>query len=203
MANTAIGEIGVHVDGQSYTLRPSLYNMQQIGTPDDIAEAVQLVISAKCRMLEGLPPVMHELYACEKVICCCSDKEFPAGVFGKPEVRQLPNGLSETVWIDGAETFEAMVGIAQALMISGIAGAPDADRVKRRSNKDQKPFDPLEYVGVIVAHLGLGLTDAWQMTMIEFQRAFDAKFPLSEKEKNRMSQDEARDLLKRLGKLPG
>ncbi|WP_396180162.1 DUF6246 family protein [Flavobacterium sp.] len=203
MANTAIGEIGVHVDGQSYTLRPSLYNLQQIGTPEDIAETVQLVISAKCRMLEGLPPVMHELYACEKVICCCSDKEFPAGIFGKPEVQQLPSGLSETVWIDGAETFEAMVGIAQALMISGIAGEPDADRVKHRSSKSQKPFDPLEYVGVIVAHLGLGLTDAWQMTMIEFQRAFDAKFPLSEKEKNRMSQDEARELLVRLGKLPG
>lgn len=199
MANTAIGEIGVHVDGQSYTLRPSLYNMQQIGTPDDIAETVQLVISAKCRMLEGLPPVMHELYACEKVICCCSDKEFPAGIFGNPEVRQLPNGLAETIWTDGAETFEAMVGIAQALMIAGIAGAPDADRVKRRSNKDQKPFDPLEYIGVIIAHLGIAPSDAWQMTMIEFQRAFDSKFPPDKKKGADMSADELKQLYAELG----
>ena len=202
MANTAIGEIGIQYSGQSFTLRPSLYNMQQIGTPTEIAETVQLVISAKCRMLEGLPPVLNELYACEKVIGCCSDADIPADVFGQPELATLENGLSEIRWVDGVETFEAMIGVAQALITSGIAGAPNADRVKVKKSNEQKPFDPLEYIGVIIAHLGMSTAEAWQMTMIEFQRAFDAKFPLTDKEKNHMGQDEARDLLKRLGKLP-
>lgn len=201
MANTAIGEIGIVYSGQSFTLRPSLYNMQQIGTPEEIAETVQLVISAKCRMLAGLPPELPELYACEKVIGCCSDADIPADVFGQPELVTLENGLSEMRWQNGAETYEAMVGIAQALMVSGIAGAPNADRVKTRKSTEQKPFDPLEYIGVIIAHLGMSTADAWQMTMIEFQRAFDAKFPVTDKEKNQMTQDETRDLLKRLGKL--
>lgn len=203
MANTAIGEIGIQYNGQSFTLRPSLYNMQQIGTPEEIAETVQLVISAKYRMLEGLPHALNELYACEKVIGCCANADIPADVFGQPELMPLDNGLSEMRWQNGIETAETMIAIAQALIVAGIAGAPNADRVKSRKSKDQSPFDPLEYVGVIIAHLGMSTNDAWQMTMIEFQRAFDAKFPLSEKEKNRMTKDDARDLLKRLGKLPG
>jgi len=201
MANTAIGEIGIQYNGQGFTLRPSLYNMQQIGTPEEISDTVQLVISAKCRMLAGLPPELPELYACEKVIGCCSDADIPAAVFGQPELAMLDNGLSEMRWVDGAETFEAMIGIARALVTAGIAGAPNADRVKVKKSSEQKPFDPLEYIGCIIAHLGMSTADAWQMTMIEFQRAFDAKFPVTDKEKNHMTQDDTRDLLKRLGKI--
>lgn len=189
MANTAVGEIAVIVSGQSYLLRPSFYNIQQIGEPHEIAEAAEYCISAKVRMMEGLAPDPLELGACSMIIDCCSNEPIPVEVFG--QVEPAETGVK---WVEGIEPHQTLVGVAYGLIIGGMVGKPDKKRARMKSKGTPKPFDPLDYVGAIVAHLGLPIESAWQMTMIEYQRTFDAKFPLSEKEQSMMTADELRAL---------
>lgn len=40
-------------------------------------------------------------------------------------------------------------------------------------------------VGVAQAHLGISLADVWNMMMIEFQRAMEARYPLKEEGKEK------------------
>ena len=200
MANTAIGEIGVHVDGQSYTLRPSFLAMQKIGQPEDIEATMLFCGSALMKQQELIAPSLAELAYCLDVIEACAVKPIPAKVFG-----QLVEVGDINKYQPGEENQETLVIVANALLKSGVHGKPDPKRLRKAKPDEKFLFDPIEFVSVAMSPNGFNKSsdDAWQMTMVEFQRVFDATFPLTEKEKNRMSQDEARDLLKRLGKLPG
>lgn len=200
MANTAIGEIGIQYNGQSFTLRPSFLAMQKIGQPEDIEAAMLFCGSALAKQQSVIAPSVAELAYCLDVVNACSDKPIPPDIFG-----QLVEVGETNKYQPGKENQETLVIIANALLKSGIHGKPDQRRLKKSKADGKFMFDPIEFVAVAMSPNGFNKSsdDAWKMTMVEFQRIFDATFPLSEKEKNRMTQDDARDLLKRLGKLPG
>lgn len=200
MVNTAIGEIGVHVDGQSYTLRPSFLAMQRIGSPEDIEATVLFCASALAKQRSIISPSLAEIAYCLDVIEACAVVPIPPKVFG-----QLVEVGDVNKYQPGEENQETLVIVANALLKSGIHGKPDQKRLKKSKDDEKHLFDPIEFASFAMSPSGFNKSsdDAWQMTMIEYQRVYDATFPMSEKEKNRMSQDEARDLLKRLGKLPG
>jgi hypothetical protein len=201
MANVAIGEIAVHDkdNGQSYVLRPSFLAMQKIGTPEDIAAAIEFCHSAQWKVDRVEAPSVAELAYCLDVVQACADRELPADIFGA-----LGSDGDKVTFVAGRENQESLVIIACALLRDGVAGKPDPNRTKhKKKSKEKYLFDPLDFVAVAMSPNGFNKSsgDAWQMTMIEFQRVFDATFPLSEKEKNAMTEGEARNLLKRLGKI--
>lgn len=201
MANVAIGEIAVHDknNGQSYLLRPSFLAMQKIGSPEDIQAAIEFCHSAQWKIDTLQAPDVAELAYCLDVVQACADRELPADVFGS-----LDADGDKVIFMTGRENQETLVIIACALLRDGVAGKPDPARSKhKKKSKEKYLFDPLDFVAVVMSPNGFNKSssDAWQMTMIEFQRIFDATFPMSEKEKTAMTEGEARDLLKRLGKI--
>ena len=59
MILTEIGEIGVMVGDNSYKLRPSLYAMSTLGSPDEIVEVYSRVM-----LDESLEDALAVIYAC-------------------------------------------------------------------------------------------------------------------------------------------
>lgn len=190
MANTAIGEAAIYHDGAEYLLRPSFSAMQQIGTPDDIEQAALDVYNALCKCLSAEPLARHEIAPCAFVLHCCAVTDLPPELVG-----QVNDDLS---WQFGAMSTIDLCTIAHQMVSYGINGKPDKDRLAFAARQAAKEgatggkFDPLEYIGSAVAHLGLSTADAWALTMVEFQRAIDAKFPLDKKHKNQLTKEELR-----------
>lgn len=198
MANTAIGEIGIMYNGQCFTLRPSFLAMQKIGDPDDIEATMIFCGSALMKQQDLVAPSLPELAYCLDVIEACSENPLPPEVFG-----EIVSVGDVNKYKSGRENQETLVIVANALLKSGIHGKPDKARLKKAKSTDKFLFNPMEFVAVAMAPNGFNKSsdDAWRMTMIEFQRVFDTAFPMTEKEKNQMTQDDARELLKRLGKI--
>ena len=198
MANTAVGEVAIYVDGQEYILRPSFAAMQELGSPEDIERKLFKCMDA----LKAEYVTPWDLAACYSVIHACGGAEIPDTWVGTIEF----NKEDKAYWTEGAEPPSAMVIIANHLLNFGIMGKPSKARLRKAANAkpsaNKALFDPLEYVGAAIAHLGMNKDDAWNLTMVEFQRAVDAKYPPEDpkKEQSYMSADELRALKRKVGK---
>jgi hypothetical protein len=198
MANTAVGEVAIYVDGQEYTLRPSFAAMQELGTPDDIQAKLSKCMAA----LHAEHVTVWDLAACYSVIAACGGADIPDSWVGTIAF----DDNEKAYWTEGHDPHASLIVIANHLLSYGIAGKPSRARLRKAANakpSDSKAlFDPLEYVGAAIAHLGLNKDDAWNLTMVEFQRAIDAKYPPEDpkKEQSYMSADELRNLKRKVGK---
>lgn len=197
MANTAVGEVAIYVDGQEYTLRPSFAAMQELGTPEEIeARLIKCMDTLKSEYVST-----WDLAACYAVIDACGGSAIPDSWVGNIQI----DGERAT-WTEGTEPPSAMVIVANHLLSFGIMGKPNKARLRKaasaKPSASKSLFDPLEYVGTAIAHLGLNRDDAWNLTMVEFQRAIDAKYPPEDqkKEQSYMSADELRALKRKVGK---
>lgn len=153
-----IGEIAVHMGADCYKLRPSLYAVSQMGTPEEI---VQLY----ARMMGDGPTLADALH----VINCCAEDDVSA-VFGC---------LNESLqFVPGAAPAAHAVHIARSLLRHGVTGALPPLEGKTPSDGDySKTFSARDNVAVAMAHLGATSAAAWQMTMTELVGAMRAKFP--------------------------
>lgn len=99
-------------------------------------------------------------------------------------------------YVQGRMPFENVHALGARLLINAIVGDPTRKGEKGKGGKVSS-FDPSEFVGVAQAHLGISAADAWDMTMIEFQRAMDAKYPPKEEEKQKEmpSEEEAQSVV--------
>lgn len=200
MANIAIGEAAIYVDGQEVILRPSFANMQKIGTPEEIKETLWDCFNALQKQQAGLELHYSDILPCSIVFDACGGDLIDSKVFG-----QLSVSDDKIEWIAGVEPIDNLIVMANHLLSWGINGKPSKGRLRKAANeKDGKEylFDPLEFVGAAVAHLGMSTEDAWNLTMVEFQRIMDSKYPPIDpkKEKHYMTADELRELKQRVGK---
>jgi hypothetical protein len=201
MANIAIGEAAIYVDGQEVILRPSFANMQKIGSPEEIKEILWDCFNSLQKQQAGLELHYSDILPCSIVFDACGGDEIESRIFGQmsaPDADKLE-------WIAGIEPIDNLIVMANHLLSWGINGKPSKGRLRKAANeKDGKEylFDPLEFVGAAVAHLGMNTADAWNLTMVEFQRIMDSKYPPIDpkKEKHYMTADELRELKQRVGK---
>lgn len=167
MANTYAGEIGVTWGEREFLFRPSFSAIASLGDPKHLIRFLGRIQRAD---MDGYVAALAMLNACH---VGDGDLSRLIGYFKdvKGRLRYVMGTMSpQEIHILGAR-----------LAANGMIGQP-------RGRKDGKPadsFDPAEYVGAAVAHLGLSTAEAWDMTMIEFQRAIDAKFPPAEGEKDK------------------
>lgn len=176
--NTSIGEVLVtaRVDGRAtdFLFRPSFSALSRIGAPEQIESVIKGCLDCMESLTSGLINPEYR-YSCVSMInACCEDEEITRALFGYWQVKSR-KGEERLVFIEGAETAENTIVLANHLVKWGVVGKP-----KRRvteGDKVKKDFDPFEYVGSAIAHLGLSTNEAWQLTMTEFQAAIDAKFP--------------------------
>lgn len=168
MILTTVGEIGVHVGGAVYRLRPSLYAMTQLGEPAEIVEVFARVMGEPVGLIEQREQFRDAL----AVIHACSDDDL-SGVFGYVNER-MKYVLKKA---DPAH----IVPLAQCLLKHGVVGdLPPLERPADQETEYVAEFNARDHVALAVAHLGASEQEAWQMTMTSFVGAMRAKFPETE-----------------------
>lgn len=142
-------------DGQEFSFRPSFERIETLGTPQEIVE---------------LYAALHGPRAAETaayVLSCLCDQEDPTPLIGcwEDEFERTPGQLPT----------DHQVVIARHLMRHGICGTPSTE--KKGDGKYSDKFDATEYVAAARVHLGLSHADAAALSMTEFQKLFEMKFP--------------------------
>jgi hypothetical protein len=167
---TDIGEIGVHAGSVTYRLRPSLYAMSQLGEPGEIVEvfaAVMGEVESERQAAEQFDLALRVIYA------CVPGDEDLSEVFGYhgDDLRYVP----------GIVPLDDIVPLARCLLKHGIVGAlPPLPRRADDEPNYVREFVAREHVALVIAHLGMGEREAWDMTMTGLVSALRAKFPPSE-----------------------
>ena len=181
MANTNIGEVSIYYDDKEYLLRPSFKNIASIEDYNTVAGQVGLAVQSF--MSVGAIHWTHVL-PCWTVIQACADEFVPAELIG-----EINEDLTITT---GALELYEVAAIANGLMKWGLYGEPSDERkgyaraMARTQKPDGSPVNIEQYFGIAVAPSGLGMstTEAWNLTMREFQIAYDIQFPLTDKQKS-------------------
>lgn len=169
MANTYAGEIAIAWQGRDYLFRPTLAAIGSLGTPREIIETLHRVQRST---MDGYVAALAVLSA-----CYVGDPEDTSRLIG--HFREVKGRLR---YVLGAMPAQNVHVLGARMAVAGIVGDP---KPRKGGGSPMQEFDPAEFVGAAQAHLGLSSRDAWQMTMIEFQRAMDAKFPDPKAEKER------------------
>jgi len=200
MINTSIGDACIEWGDEKFCFHPSFFSMQRLGEPKDIEDCAELALSGYYRARDLGVMTRSEFWTCLHILGCCetNEREISEEIYGYYD----ENGVFHA----GSEPVVNLGVIAWHLVNIGINGEP-SERMKklakiRKKDTEREPFNPIEYVASAVAHLGMNQSDAWQLTMIEFQRAMESKFPPSQEDQKRldsmMTPEESKALIKRI-----
>lgn len=152
-------------DGSEWTFTPSFARITALGDPFEIVRIFGALHG------DGAPQAAAYVLA---VLC---DQEDATPLTGWHELPTEQKG--PLTWHPGAMPDSEMVIIARHLMQHGICGqsrpAPDGD--EQRDGKFSDRFDAAEFVAAARVHLGMSAADAEALSMTEFQRLLDQKFP--------------------------
>lgn len=164
MILTDIGEIGVHHNGETYVLRPSLYAMTQIGDPKEILHSYAVVMSeftdkkSKWRQFNEALTVVNS--------CCETDL---SEVFGYLNEKRK--------YVKKAANYTDVIAIARSLLKHGITGSQKPIKKELDQSSYISEFKASEHVSLAIAHLGVSEKEAWNMTMTSLVGSMRAKFP--------------------------
>lgn len=180
------GHFKVKFQNQEYTFTPSFENITKIGSPSDIIQAFCDVnhisylewiktyslrdssIDKQCAKYSG----HNALQAAVLVLrsCCTTDCTPMVGSFrmGKKAYYQV-----------GFESPDKIIILAQHLLKHGIIGESKRKSTNSRAKKLPE-FNAVEYVDLARIHLDLSRDEAWSLTMTEFVKLFEMKFPDSQ-----------------------
>jgi hypothetical protein len=174
---TSIGEIGICGE-REYMFRPSLAAMGSLGSP---AEIVKMFVSLNSGPVinpfwpaASLRSFERDLLslAYDVLVACCDDDVTPLlGHMGSKWGSFIP----------GAMPSHNMVPLAQSLMKHGVVGGLPVTGKSKGSDDFTTEFHARDFVSQAVAHLGMTVDAAWNMTMTEFCGAMKAKYGEPEK----------------------
>lgn len=188
-ALTEIGQVGIMTgDGREYVLHPSLFNIAAIGSPEEIVStyadlhymdaelANALAQSGNTAAFNAYIERCHKTQATAAaivILACGGDLEL-VGCYG--EAGKMPDA--------------DQIIIARHLMQHGIVG-----KVKKSGGggKYSPRFDASEYIDAARIHFGMSQKDAGELTMTQFGRMLDMKFP-EQKTHEKPTQDDYREL---------
>lgn len=152
---TEAGEVGVYGEGCApVVLRPTLRNIAQLGSPEEIVALFPMIMGPV-----DLGDKWGPLLDATGILIICSEgppesvwRMFGTGGFVRPEERII---------------------LARHMLTHGVIGALEG----KPGGEPLKEFRAADFVALAVAHLGLGVADAWDLTMTSLVQALKAKFP--------------------------
>jgi len=200
-ANVTIGEVVIHVGAQDYLLRPSFAALAAL----DPIDKYQKDVTTALALLETGVAVTPELCAtCAEVLRACCTTDLPASVLGDLQPRKSNPAQwwkhRHVLWGRGKMQQHDLIVLANHMIKWGIVGDAKTAKRRARSKGPARAFDIREFHGAAVAALGIQPSEAWQLTMAEFQAAMDIKFP-PDPAKELPTEDEVRDTFRAL-KIP-
>lgn len=197
--NKSIGEVGIKIGERSYKLRPSFYALSHLGSPQEIVRKFRSIswyfecLSGMRKFPIGVDPVCGHSLCREIIEACIVGDSDPYDLTGSTAVVR-----GHVKHRKQALPYHDLVVLAFHLMRYGIYGNPKPRKKQDGgSERELTEFDPSEAVGMAVGQFGMSLSDAWNLTMIEYQRAWDGKYPEQDdtKEQQRVSQEEYSELM--------
>ena len=173
---TAIGELGITHGEREVVLRPSLYAMAKLGTPEQIVQTFGVLFGAKALnpyfpRESGRRLIAEVFNAAVDVLQACTDED----------ITELTGHMGSRygTWVAGAIPMADMVPLARGLLKHGVIGVVPALDLPPVPGADKysTEFDPRQLASQAMAHLGLSELDAWNMTATSFVLAMRAKYP--------------------------
>lgn len=185
-ANTAIGELLIKTEQRDYLLRPSFAGIQRLGANHhQINQVMREVFGCFEMMVEGTPPDTRKLSLCAGVLDAFCDEDLPLELTG----YETGDGKWFTRARKSIDPSDLIV-LANHMIKWAFIGEPRRKPKPVKGAKRDEPFDPQTFVGILRSW-GHSTDDAWQTTMVEFQREWEARNPLSEKERNQLTKKDA------------
>lgn len=162
---TEYGHTKVRWQGKEYTLSPSLINISKLGTPTEIIEDFKQFIEAS---------VIWKFIIATRLIDACSDVEIPDSLIGTVKYSENKNKFLYVQPSHGLPMMNDVIVLAEHLFIHGICG-----KVKdsKKSGEPLTEFDSYKIMELARVHLDLSAEEASKMTMTEFFRMMQVKFP--------------------------
>lgn len=196
--NKSIGEVGIRAGERDYLLRPSFYALSQLGSPTEIVRKFR-AITQTFECLNGWRRFPHGV---DQLAAFPLARDIIDACLVKGDAHAL---TGHVVWYEGrgmrhkpaAIPYNDLIVLAFHLMRYGIYGNPKPRKNQEGESQELTEFDPAEAVGMAVGQFGMNLSDAWNLTMIEYQRAWDGKYPEQDdtKDQQRISDDEYKELM--------
>lgn len=150
------GHIIATVNDKEWRFTPSFARIDRIGSPEDIVE-----VYAHLHSLSAATCVRTAMLV---MACCCDD-----------DASELIGYYDEKLQrVDGLMPIAELIILARHLMKHGIVGTA---KPTENSGEYSATFDPSEYADAAVIHFGISHVEAWSLTMTQFCRMLDMKFP--------------------------
>jgi len=181
-AITDIGQAVIRFGGREIFLNPCFLAMSRIGTPEEIVKAFVVVHAGhypEHRINDPglLRDVLARCYAkmvvtAANIVCASSDEDISlfTGSFTitkKGKLRYRPGKLP----------IAHIIELARHLIRHGVLGDQPPENTTQDRGEYSNSFDARSFVYMAVAHLGMGESEAWNMTMTSFRAAMNAKYP--------------------------
>lgn len=182
---TAYGFGEIKFGDASYKLSPTFKNISKLGTPKEIIELFRDFVGATSAMSQYLIGV--------QVLNACCYPQLPEKLIGRVKASVRGKGLVYVQPSHGKPMFDDVIVLAHHCLKHGVCGQIDSDD-EEPEGEPLKEFDAYNYMELARTHLGLSLDDASNMTMTEFVRMMQIKFPPKRNE-NRVSKKEEREML--------
>ncbi|MDB4306028.1 DUF6246 family protein [bacterium] len=169
-----IGHFKISAGGIDYNLTPSFKNILKLGSPTELvglfSSAHEIFNPAKSHdKLDYMSAVMNSAF----VIRTCCDID-PTKIL--VDVMRTDKGLKlHYNSTRGAMTPERQLMIAAGLLRHGVAGVKKESESSKGDAADS--VDIWEFVHTAMVHLNMSKEDALSLTMTEFVRIFDKKYP--------------------------
>ncbi len=179
---TAYGHSKIEWGDKTFNLSPTFANIAKIGSPTEIIDTFKSFISAS--------NVVFKFAIALDVLRCCSEPELPEAFTGTLKFSERQQRFMITQPKHGINMINDVIVLAEHCLIHGICG-----KIERESSVEPvTEFDAYSYMELARIHLGLHADDAAKMTMTEFCRLMEAKFP-PEKNENIGSRKEQEEMV--------
>ena len=179
---TAYGHARIEWEGRVFNLSPSFVNIAKIGTPPEIIETFKDFVSTT--------HLITKFSIALNVLECCSDAELPRELTGGVKFSERQNRFLIVNPAHGQAMVSDIITLAEHCLVHGVCGKVES----KGKGEPVTEFDAYSYMELARIHLNLSLDDASRMTMTEFLRLMEAKFPPERNENEASAKDEA-DLL--------
>ncbi len=159
------GHASISWQGEKYTISPTFANIAKIGTPTEIIDDFKSFISTV--------NVWHKFNISLVVLNACSDKPIPSSLTGSMKFSERQQKFLYSTPAHGLPMLNDIIVLAEHCFLHGVCG-----KSNKKGNGDPiDSFDPYEFMELARVHLGLSVEESGNMTMTEFVRMTDAKFP--------------------------
>lgn len=173
----AYGHTKIEWGDRVFILSPTFANIAKIGGPKEIIDTFKEFIETT--------NLAHKFSMALNILDCCSDISLPEELTGTVRPSANNDRILITQPKHGINMVNDIIVLAEHCLIHGICGKSD----KKQDGEPVTEFDAYSFMELARIHLGLSATDAAQMTMTEFSRMMEAKFP-PQIDENAVNEDE-------------